>query len=137
MIGPLTTPPITMAASSIPGRYLHRCWSLSSKMQKRTLVFQQFASCEYLNYSSDLQPNLMTKVTAKVRAPKKRAKILVRKAWNMNWCLTKLNVRCTCFLSDMLSLILAGMKSLSAIAARALRPVLIVLPRTMCEPEKE
>ena len=35
----------------------------------------------------------------------------------------------TCLLSDILSLIFAGMKSLSAIAARAFKPVLIVLWR--------
>ena len=59
MIGPFTTPPITMAASSIPGRYL----------------------CVLVDHFRVTQKaNLITNVTPNVTAPKKSANILVRKA---------------------------------------------------------
>ena len=61
IIGPLTTPPMTIAASSMPGRYLG-------------VGVGNLASFKCLK-------NLITKVTPKVTAPKKSANILVRNAW--------------------------------------------------------
>ena len=66
IMGPLTTPPMTIAASSIPGRYLEmRGWGLAIGNLASFKCFE----------------NLITKVTPKVTAPKKSANILVRNAW--------------------------------------------------------
>ena len=94
-------------------------------MQKRTIVFQPFPT----------QPD--DKGDAEGEGSKEESKYLGEESLAHGMTSHKLKFGFTCLSSDILSLILAGMKSLSAIAARALRPVLMVLPRTTCQPEKE